>query len=112
ECKRLITAADPDFRRLVQGALQTGARYGELTRLQAHDFNRDTGTIAIRVSKTGKPRHVVLTDEGAAFFRQVCAGRAGGELIFTKSNGTAWLKSHQARPIADTCARARIKPAI
>jgi hypothetical protein len=29
EAKRLINAAEPDFRLLVQAALQTGARYGE-----------------------------------------------------------------------------------
>jgi integrase len=112
ECKRLINAADPDFRLIVQAALETGARYGELARLTVADFNADTGTVAIRGSKTGKPRHVVLTDEGQAFFRQVCAGRAGSQLIFTKPGGGAWLKSHQARPMRETCTRARIKPAI
>lgn len=34
EAKRLINGCDPDFRPLVQAALQTGARYGELIRLQ------------------------------------------------------------------------------
>jgi integrase len=112
ECKRLINACEPDFRRLVQGALETGARYGELIRLTVADFNADTGTIAIRVSKTGKPRHVVLTNEGAAFFKQICIGRAGAELMFRRADGGAWLQSHQIRRIADACARANIKPAI
>jgi integrase len=112
ECKRLINAADADFRRLVQGALQTGARYGELARIAVADFNADSGTIAIHISKTGKPRHVVLTDEGVTFFRQLCAGRAGSDLIFTKAGGGPWLKSHQARPIAGACVRAKIQPAI
>jgi integrase len=112
ECRRLINAANADFRQLVQGALQTGARYGELARLTVTDFNADAGTVAVRVSKTGKPRHVVLTDEGVAFFKQLCTGRLGAELIFTKADGSAWLKSHQARPIAGACARAKIHPAI
>ncbi len=30
EAKRLINASDPEFRPLVEAALQTGARYGEL----------------------------------------------------------------------------------
>jgi len=29
EAKRLLNACNPDFRRLVQAALATGARYGE-----------------------------------------------------------------------------------
>jgi len=37
--KRLINASEPDFRLLVQAALQTGARYSELARLTVSDFN-------------------------------------------------------------------------
>ena len=36
-----------------------------LSRLEVQDFNSDAATIAIRKSKSGKPRHVVLTPEGA-----------------------------------------------
>ena len=39
EFKRLMNASDPDFRKLVQAALLTGCRYGELSRLTAEDFN-------------------------------------------------------------------------
>ena len=77
EGKRLINACDPDFRGLVQAALQTGARYGELGWLKVSDFNPDSGTVAILKSKTGKSRHVVLTEEGAAFFADLCAGALG-----------------------------------
>jgi integrase len=112
EAKRLINASDPDFRQLVQAALQTGARYGELIGLAVADFNNDSGTIAIRQSKAGKPRHVVLTDEGVAFFKQLCAGRAGNEPIFRKASGAAWSKSHQKRPMVAACAVATIKPPI
>jgi integrase len=55
----------PGFRPLVRAALETGCRYNELTRLEVHDLNPGTGTIAIRKSKSGKPRHVILTPEGA-----------------------------------------------
>jgi integrase len=112
EAKRLINACDPDFRLLVQAGLETGARLGELVSLQVHDFNPDTGTLAIRQSKSGKARHVVLTDEGISFFRQLCAGRAGGELMLPKAAGGGWLKSHQKRPMADACERAKITPPI
>jgi integrase len=110
EAKRLINACDQDFRKLVQAGLETGARYGELAALQVQDFNPDAGTVAIRQSKAGKARHVVLTDEGAAFFKQVCTGRPGSEIMFQKVGGGAWLKSHQKRPMADTCQRAKIAP--
>jgi integrase len=112
EAARLINACDPEFGPLVRAALETGCRYGELTRLEVHDFNPDAGTVAIRKSKSGKPRHVVLTDEGAAFFRQHCAGRGVGELIFRHADGTKWKASEQYRPMQAACARGRITPAI
>ena len=108
ESKRLINACDQHFRPLVAAALQTGARYGELARLVTSDFNPDAGTLHIRTSKSGKGRHVVLTDEGQHFFSQLTAGRFGAEPMFRK----LWGASHQIRPMAEAVERARIKPAI
>src|SRR6516162_1032678 len=111
EAERLINASDPDFRPLVRAALETGARYGELTRLVVSDFNPDAGTLTIRKSKSGKMRHVVLTDQGAEFFRAHIVGRRGDELMFVHgSNG--WKPSEQNRPMADAVARAKIAPPI
>jgi integrase len=112
EAQRLINACDPDFRPLVQAGLQTGCRYGELARLEVADFNPDAGTVHIRKSKTGKPRHVVLTEEGIAFFKQACAGRTGPELMFRRPDGQEWAKSNQQEPMAKACVRATIKPAV
>src|SRR5258707_3938368 len=67
EARRLVRACPEDFRKLVQGAVLTGCRYSELARLKAGNFNRDSGTLAIRLSK-GKIRHVVLTDEAKLAF--------------------------------------------
>jgi integrase len=112
ECKRLLKGCHPPFQNLVRAALETGARYGELTRLRVEDFNRDTGTVAVRISKTGKPRHIVLTDAGAAFFAEVCALRLGSEPILLKADGSTWRKSHQLRPMLEACRRAEIDPPI
>jgi integrase len=112
EAQRLINAADPDFRQLVQAALETGARYGELAALRVHDYNADSGTIAVQQSKSGKPRHVVLTDEGAAFFRQLCAGRPGAEIMLAKANGSPWGRADQGAPMRNACERAKITPPI
>src|SRR5215471_2108696 len=112
EAERLINACDQEFRALARAGLETGCRYGELIRLEVCDFNSDAGTLAIRQSKSGKPRHVVLTEEGATFFRRHCAGRSGHELIFRHADGTGWQKSEQARPMAEACTNGKIKPAI
>jgi integrase len=111
EAKRLLNACPPDFRRLAQAALATGARYGELATLRASDFNADSDTVHVRTSKSGKGRHIVLNEEGAALFASVAAGKPAESLLLTKADGTAWSKSHQARPMADACERAKITPA-
>jgi len=110
ECVRLVNAAAPDFRPLVRAALLTGCRYGELTTLRAADFNQDAGRLLIRTSKAGKPRHVVLTDEGRVFFATISAGKAGTDLMFTRPDGGKWGASHQQRPILKACKRAKIAP--
>src|SRR5262249_18951795 len=112
EAKRLLNACEPNFRNLVQAALQTGARYGELVRLKVSDFNRLSGTIAVPTSKSGKPRHIVLTDEGRAFFQHICAGRSGSESMLKRADGLQWAASHQRRPMIDAVKRAKISPPI
>jgi integrase len=112
EAKRLTNACPPDFRNLVQAALETGCRYGELARLQVHDFNPDVGTLAIRISKTARSRHVILTDEGRLFFQQICAGRAGHDLMLPRADGNPWGRSHQDRHMKEAVDRAKITPRI
>jgi integrase len=110
EAKRLLNACDPDFRSLVQAALATGARYGELIMLRVSDFNHDSGTIHVRTSKSGKGRHIVLNDEGVALFSSLVAGKPGTAVLLTKADGSPWKASHQARPMAEACERAKIAP--
>ena len=113
ESKRLANACAKEFRPMVQAALLTGCRYGELVALQARDFNADAGTLAIRSSKSGKPRHVVLTDEGQRFFTTAAQPtRDGTALMFTRTAGAAWGKSHQQKPLTAACKAAKIKPAV
>jgi integrase len=112
EAKRLLNASDPGFRRMAQAALVTGARYGELTALRVADFNPDSGTIHVRTSKSGKGRHIVLNDEGVALFKSLASGKSGDALLLTKADGSTWYKSHQARPMAEACERAKITPAV
>jgi integrase len=112
EAQRLINACDPDFRNMVQAALQTGARYSELARLRVHDLNPDNGTIAILKSKSGRARHVALTEEGAEFFAALCVGRPGGDVLLRRANDEPWGASNQIAPMAEACRRAGISPAV
>jgi integrase len=112
EAVRLINATDPEFRPMVRAALETGARYGELTRLEVRDFNASAGTVSIPQSKSGKARHVVLTEDGVALFKQLAIGKSAGDLLMPRPNGGERQKSEQARPMIEACKRAKIKPRI
>jgi integrase len=112
QARRLVNAADAQtgFRNLVIAALQTGMRYGELTRLRVDDFANNK--IHVRISKSGKPRHVTLTEEGVAFFQHITMGRSPHDLMFPKNSTGTWNKSNQGDPMRAACINARIEPRI
>jgi integrase len=112
ESRRLTNACPPDFRALVTAALLTGCRYGELTAMIVDDFNPDAGTVRVRTSKSGKPRHVVLTQEGRDFVAGLAAGKPGSTRLFVRSNGRPWGKSDQQRPLVSACTAAKIDPPV
>ena len=139
EAKRLLNACEPDFRQLVQAALETGCRYSELCRLEVADFNPDTGTVTIRRSKSGKSRNVILSDEGRAFFGQITAGRPGAQIMLRRESRVqraleaerarlvkagkdpdravidddgAWRDSEQGHLMREACAGGKITPRI
>ncbi|WP_424362990.1 tyrosine-type recombinase/integrase [Methylocystis parvus] len=112
EAAKLIAACEPDFAALVRGALLTGARYGELTRLTVADVNLSAATVHIRESKSGKPRHVSLSPAGVAHFRGLIEGKAARERVFARTDGREWRASDQIRPMAAACEVAGIDPPI
>ena len=126
ECVRLANACPPDFRALVTGALLTGCRYGELSAMRGCDLDHQAGVVTIPRSKSGKARHVVLTDEGREFFTRIALGKDGDACLFGRDTiakqatrttpavraRAAWGKSDQFRAMADACKAARIAPAV
>jgi integrase len=112
EARRLTNACLADFRALVTAALLTGCRYGELAAMTGDDFNADPGTVRVRTSKSGKGRHVVLTQEGRDFIAQLAAGKPGSARLLLRGNGKPWGKSEQQRPLSAVCGAARIEPTV
>jgi integrase len=112
EAQRLVNACDLSFRPLVQCALLTGCRYGEIVAFRVGDFDRDAGTVSVRASKAGRPRHVVLTEDGITLFDRHAAGKVGGAPVFTRFDGLPWGRSHQHRPLREACRRAGIDPPV
>lgn len=112
EITRLVNTCAPGFRPIVQGALFTGCRYGELCRMTVADYNASTGRVTVRESKGGKPRHPILTEEAAEFFDTITAGRRANEPMFRRPDGEPHKPSDQKRPILAACKAAKINPTI
>ena len=106
------TPASPAFDDWSRLPCRPAAATSELGALQVHDFNPDSGTISIRQSKTDRPRHVVLTDEGVALFKQLCVGRAGSEPMLQKTGGGLWGRWHQKSLMREACDHAKITPRL
>ncbi len=113
EARRLIGSSEGDFKKLVRAALLTGARFGELAAVDVADFNPlGGGTLYVRISKSGKSRHIVLTEEGTTFFAALAVGRSLRDPLLPKGDGGRWLKSHQTRPMKAACRGAKIDPPV
>ncbi|MDG2518083.1 tyrosine-type recombinase/integrase [Lysobacter soli] len=109
EVSRLLSAASPDLRTLLQGALMTGARYGELCTMRVRDFDATHGTVNIRQSKTYKTLTQPLTPEGIALFDALTTGRKQDEPIFVRESGAAWARSDGAKPMAAAVRAAQLE---
>ena len=111
EVGALLAAAEPWFRAVVQAALFTGGRWSEIFRMKVRDIDLRSGTIHFPETKSGRPRHVHLTDEGARFFARQCAERPLRDLLFHNQHGRPLGPSHQIRPMRETCLKAGVEPA-
>ncbi len=123
---RLVNACPASFRELVTAALLTGCRYGELAAIRASDVDRQSGTVVIPLSKSGKARHVALDNEGQRFFEQMTAGKPSMARLFERdaiakqatrtapaeTKRVSWGHSDQFRFMQAACAAAKIEPAV
>jgi integrase len=95
EANKFIEVCPADFRDLVQGALITGCRYGELARLKVSAYDLQLRAISLVQGKTGKLKHIFLTDEEASFFDERTKGKDDEDLLFKRDDGEPWAKSNQ-----------------
>jgi integrase len=105
----LVECCQPDFRKLVQAALMTGTRYGELTALKSQHVDLQEGHIYIEKSKNGEARYVHLNDEGINLFASLAANSNSQDALFLKANGKPWMKSEQKRPMDKACETAGVE---
>ncbi|MFN3225394.1 MAG: tyrosine-type recombinase/integrase [Hyphomicrobiales bacterium] len=87
---RLLALAEDSLKLLILGALYTGCRVTELRDLLVGDVAQQCHGIHIRRAKNYQSRHVILPDEGMAFFLAQCAGKSDDAQVFTNRQGRRW----------------------
>lgn len=111
EARRLVNVVGPEFRPIVQAALLTGARWGELRSVRVGDVDLQARTVHLTDTKGGTARDCYLEGEGAALFARHTAGKKGSDLVFPSPSGKRWSDSMQIRRMAQASAAASIEPA-
>ena len=111
EARGLVESTDGAFRPMVQAALLTGARYGDLCRAKVGDFDRQAATLFLPEPKSGRRHTVYLESEGVELLVRASSGKPREALLFTHPSGRRWRPSEQARYLAAACERAAIEPA-
>lgn len=90
QCARLVAAADQSLRSLILGALYSGCRITELKELRVMDVADQCHGIHIRRAKNYQARHVILPDEGLAYFLKLCAGKNPEQRVFLNRRNRPW----------------------
>lgn len=105
--KRLLEQTEGAFRDLLQAALLTGARYGELRALLVGDFDKGQRALSIRKGKTGA-RVVPLSDAAVALFSRLAKSKLPAAYLLTRPDGEPWKHSDQDELMREAARKARL----
>lgn len=94
QCQRLVNVTSGPLRDLILGGIYTGGRLGELKAMRVQDLNLAEGIWSPSHSKTEKgTRDRFLDDQAIALLKQLTAGKAPDDLVFTP-DGESWRSRH------------------
>ncbi len=97
--KALLEACPDDLSLLVKAMLLTGARPGELAKLNTADFDKRLSCLTL-TGKTG-PRTVAVSAQAAAFFSEQIKGKLPSAPMLCTAFGERWDKERWGRPFKD-----------
>lgn len=109
ECQRLVSMCPHDLRKLVLGALFTGARLHELRNLRASDFDYGTGSVFVFATKTNKARSVTLSYEAILYFERLCHTLGPTDYMYCKYGGKRWQPNDHTLVFKKACHDANIR---
>jgi integrase len=105
--RALLEAAQGSVRDLIEAALLTGARPGELVTATRSAFDARTKLLKLS-GKTG-PRDLPLTDAALAFFERLAKSKLPAALLLTRDDGEPWTRIEWSRAIRAAAQAAVVK---
>ncbi len=117
EAKRLVAAADGEWRTMILVALRTGMRIGELLALQWQDVDLVAGRITVRrnvvwghlgTPKSDKSREIPLSNAAQKALKDHRHLR--GALVFCDAGGHMLTDGEVRHPLWRACKRAGLRP--
>lgn len=93
----LKEATTGGFNILIEAAILTGARYGELVAAKVRDLDLINGSLHLN-GKTG-PRECYLSQDAYAFLKKAAKNRLPDAFLFVRDDGDPWGRCHQLRPM-------------
>ena len=105
----LVTACGPGLCELVQGALLTGLRFGDLSKLRVRDIILVTKMLYLGSTKGGSNMAIPITTQAAEFFEAHTLGLHPSAFVFLRPDGTTWLKNQYVRPFKEAVKKAGLE---
>jgi integrase len=108
--RALLEACDDSIRDLVEAAMLTGARAGELVTASRSQFDARTGMMKF-VGKTGT-RTVPLSPAALKLFKRLARGKLPTAHLLTREDGSPWKHRKWAEAVRDAARRAKLPAGV
>lgn len=106
QVRELLAVTTGGFHDLVELAVHTGARYGELTTATVSDFDPADGTFMLS-GKTGT-RTTYLSDTAVAVLKRIVRNKLPGAYLLMQDDGGQWIKGYQRAPLKQAVRRSKL----
>lgn len=108
--RALLEACDGPVRDLVEAAMLTGARAGELANASRSQFDARTGIMKF-VGKTGS-RTIPLSPAALKLFKRLGKGKLPTAYLFTREDGLPWKYRKWAAPVRAAAGKAELPQGV
>ena len=107
----LRDACNGAIRDLVEGAMLTGCRAGELTKALCSAFDERIKTFTVITGKTGR-RSIPLSPDALALFRRLAQDKLPQAPLFTRDDGKPWAHSDWDKLVREAAERAGLPKGV